>query len=80
MGKGECGKMSKQFNLYKDNKMQILGTLNADTIAVCRMLVRDEIAKAEKAHVNCVRNGKADEIYRNYIKKFKNALKDLEQF
>lgn len=57
-----------------------VGMLKVDTIAMCKALLNCEIREVEKDSRQCVRGGKADEVYKKYLKNLKNARKDLEQF
>lgn len=67
--------------LKMDNEeLAKIGMLNVDTIAICKTLLNCEIRKVEKDSRNCVRGGKADEVYKKYLKNLKNARNDLEQF
>lgn len=63
-----------------EQELTKVGMLKVDTIAMCKALLDCEIKNVEKDHINCVRGGKADEIYKKYLKKIKNARNDLEQF
>lgn len=63
-----------------EQELSKVGMLKVDTIAMCKTLLNREIRQVEKDSRNCVRGGKADEVYKKYLKNLKNARKDLEQF
>ena len=63
-----------------EQELTKVGMLKVDTIAMCKALLNCEIRKVEKDSRQCVRGGKADEVYKKYLKNLKNARKDLEQF
>lgn len=63
-----------------EQELSKVGMLKVDTIAMCKALLNREIRQVEKDSRNCVRGGKADEVYKKYLKNLKNARKDLEQF
>lgn len=63
-----------------EQELTKVGMLNVDTIAMCKALLNREIRQVDKDSRNCVRGGKADEVYKKYLKNLKNARNDLEQF
>lgn len=63
-----------------EQELEKVGMLKVDTIAMCKALLNREIRQVEKDSRNCVRGGKADEVYKKYLKNLKNAHNDLEQF
>ena len=63
-----------------EQELTKVGMLKVDTIAVCKALLNCEIREVEKDSRKCVRGGKADEVYKKYLKNLKNARNDLEQF
>lgn len=63
-----------------EQELSKVGMLKVDTIAMCKVLLNREIRQVEKDSKNCVRGGKADEVYKKYLKNLKNARNDLEQF
>ena len=73
MEKGGYKKMSNE-------ELTKVGMLKVDTIAMCKTLLNCEIREVEKDSRQCVRGGKADEVYKKYLKNLKNARNDLEQF
>ena len=63
-----------------EQELAKVGMLKVDTIAMCKALLNREIRQVEKDSRKCVRGGKADEVYKKYLKNLKNARNDLEQF
>lgn len=63
-----------------EQELTKVGMLKVDTIAICKALLNREIRQVDKDSRNCVRGGKAVEVYKKYLKNLKNARNDLEQF
>lgn len=74
------GKSQEEKGGSMEQELTKVGMLKVDTIAICKTLLNCEIREVEKDSRKCVRGGKADEVYKKYLKNLKNARKDLEQF
>ena len=74
------GKSQEEKGGSMEQELTKVGMLKVDTIAMCKTLLNCEIREVEKDSRKCVRGGKADEVYKKYLKNLKNARNDLEQF